>query len=228
MEVTSTFERNHSSLRPRRSFAPRGERGRDSLSPEGTQASLKPLPARSAQSKPGGPRPGPRPGGRPQGPGSPREPGRPARPRETACARGGRLPLAQPPRGVAMGTKGLASGPQSAGKGTALPPPRRMGARGGRRRRRHSPRRRRRDAHVLCRLGSRSAARGSVPVPVPAAAAAGALPQPVPLRTRAWRCRAPAAGGGRFKRCGLAHAGAALPSAPRPSVLRVHASRAPA
>lgn len=123
-----------------------------------------------------------------------------------------------------MGTEGLASRPRSAGEGAALPPPRRMGARGGRRRR--SPRRRSRDAPVLCRLGSRSAARGSVPVPVPAAAAfAGALPQPVPLRTRAWRCRAPAAGGGRFKRCGLAHAGAALPSAPRPGVLRVHASR---
>lgn len=221
MEAIRTFERNH----PNKPQAPALVRslpgasvGGSSLRPEGTLPSLKLLLVRSAQGKPGGARTGPRPGAEAAGAEVPKGTVKAGeKPRETACARGGPLP---PPLHLGASPWEPRVWPPSLRRGGRGPSSaRREGARGGRR---HSPRRRSRDAPVLRRLGSRSAARRSVPAPVTAAAArepcaaAEPHPQPVPLRTRAWRCRAPAAEGGRFKPRGLASAKAALPSAPLP------------
>ena len=189
----------------------------DSLSPEGTPASLKPPPADLPRVGPeelgqGLVREGGRRGPGPQGNGEGRR--GPARPR----ARGGRLPPAQPPGASPWEPRAWPPDPGRPGR-----------ARPFRRPAGWEPGEAAAAAHLDAGVATRSAAPG-VPVPVPAAGSCRrrrALPQPLPLRTRAWRCRAPAAGGGRFKRCGLAHAGAALPSASarRPPRSRPSASR---
>ncbi|XP_044934867.1 translation initiation factor IF-2-like [Mustela putorius furo] len=138
-------------------------------------------------------------------------------------------PAAPPPQGVATGTEGLASGRVGRGRwgwgGRGLTA---AGREGGPREaadsHRHAEAATRRSSVTSGRTWLRGGpSRHPFPPPPPPAAreprdAAGPLPQPVPLRTRAWRCRAPAAGGGRFKPGGLARAEAALPSASRPGV----------
>lgn len=170
MEAIRTFARNH----PNKPQAPALVRslpgasvGGSSLRPEGTLPRLKLLLVRSAQGKPRGTRTGPRPGGEAAGAGVPKGTVKAGeKPRETACARGGPLP---PPLHLGASPWEPRVWPPSLSRGGRGPSSaRREGARGGRR---HSPRRRSRDAPVLRRLGSRSAARRSVPAPVTAAAA---------------------------------------------------------